>query len=369
MDDVSTVAQHLFSSDAFNRYEKLETEVESEGVNLFPVAFQKAKRLQKKLKMLRETDSIRLVILTTPNLAMTSVSDPRVREIQLIRELDYRNLLDALITGNKPSIVIFTNNSIPIIGTQSFVQLTENCSNCLFLMHDYDNHHWYRMSVFGALLSDVYVQAHRHSVPFLDTLLPHPTLILPIGVTQWERRFILNSLDKILEAKRSNSPSGMHRFYPRFEQRNRIIATIANHAPQVGFTDSTKFNNQNQEEKLQDWLQSKNQLCAPAGNDIPTRFFDSLITGGLPAIPLRMVNAIRSIGVREDHFISFGPLDLVSPESTIQRWSKRFDELGQEGLISRVTHCIETFHVDQTINKLLEVTFTLAEPDYLSNLD
>jgi hypothetical protein len=360
MDHIGATALQLVHSEVFNQLEKLETSIESEGVNLFPIAFQKSERLSKKLRMLRDAHAVRLVIITIPNLMMTSVTDDRISSVELIDTLEYEVIFDALANGNQPTIVLFTNNLIPHIGFKRFADLTGACSNCLFLMHDYDNHHWYRMSIFGALVSDVYVQAHRHNMPYLDTLLPHPTLTIPIGVTQWERQFILDSVDKILNAKRGDLPSGMHRFYPRFEQRNRIIATIANHAPDVGFTDSTRFNAQSQEEKLEDWVRTKVQLCAPAGHDIPTRFFDSLITGGLPAIPFRMVDAIRSVGVREDHFISFGPLDLVSPEAAIRRWCARFDELGREGLLSRVTHCIENFHVDRTIRNLLDVTFSLA---------
>jgi hypothetical protein len=359
-EQLTGVALALLNSDALTRLEALEIENERQSVELFPIAFQKAERLHSKLKTLRNSRTIRLIIFSIANLEMVRLKDHRVTEVELVNTYSYEAISHRLQTEKIPSIVIFTNNFLPSFGVQNFANLTSSSENCLFVMHDYDNHHWYKMSIFGALLSDVYVRAHQHSMPCLDALLPHPTLTVPIGVTQWERRFILNSLDKILEARRSDSPSGMHRFYPRFTQRNRIIATIANHAPQVGFTDSKKFNNQNQEEKLQDWIQSKNQLCAPAGNDIPTRFFDSLITGGLPAIPLRMVDAIRSIGVREDHFISFGPLDLVSPESTIQRWSKRFDELGPEGLLSRVTNCIEKFHVDQTLKKILDEIFALA---------
>jgi hypothetical protein len=227
-------------------------------------------------------------------------------------------------------------------------------------MHDYDNHHWYKMSIFGALLSDIYVRAHRHSMPYIDALLPHPTFTVPIGVTQWQRRFLFKSIDKILHAHRTERPGGRHRLYPRFELRNRMIATFALCAPEVGFTDCARFNNQSQEEKLEDWLTTKVQLCAPVGNDIPIRFFDSLITGGLPAIPERSEEAVRGIGVPEEHFISFGPIELANPAATVHAWSERFDKLGQAGIIARLSHCIEHFHIDHTIKKLLHLVFTLA---------
>jgi hypothetical protein len=217
------------------------------------------------------------------------------------------------------------------------------------------------MSVQCSLLSDFYFPGQFVVAPYLHQLAIHPIRTVPIGSIQWELDFLISNIGVIVSQTRKNKISGKHTPYVRFPYRNKVVATFAQTFNEVGFIDTTQFHDQSQESKLSSWIDSGFHLIVPVGGDIPIRFFDALVTGGIPVVPYSMTQLLANIGVHDNHYCTYGPGDLLDPNSAINYWESRF---GAENLLDRYSRVIKyasSFHVDSILEKLISYSIEELE--------
>ena len=111
---------------------------------------------------------------------------------------------------------------------------------------------------------------------------------IPCGSNQWSSDFIKNYGVNNLLNKRSLLPLGKYYFYEKFIHRNKLITTLSNNYPDIGFVQND-FHQLTPEQKWGEWSNHALHWIAPVLNDLPIRFFDALITGGIPIIPSGLV--------------------------------------------------------------------------------
>jgi hypothetical protein len=272
---------------------------------------------------------------------------------------------DELLEALDNSLVISTSNIFADIGSITFSKLYENLPNSIFVMHDYDNHHWISNNIQLAIFSDVYVPAHQDENLIASRLNPNVIGSIPCGSNQWSADFI-NGYGKInLLNKRSLLPLGKYYFYQKFIHRNKLITTLSKVFPTIGFVE-TDFHNLTPEQKWLEWSHHALHWIAPVLNDLPIRFFDALITGGIPIIPSGLKPFVESLQIPDDYYAIYRPLDLMDPKPLISTQGERFEKLGKNGIMERHEFALEHFHIDKIINKLIKNTLKLYDIERLS---
>jgi hypothetical protein len=337
----------------------------TEGENFFPTAYHKDIVKQKKQNFFRQNGLEKLVVIINET-NFGNVSD-RVNDRDVIKITDQELIalssrVDQLKTDLHGALVVLTNNNVAKIGIQTFQLLVDSCAHTIFAVHDFDNHHWVEMSVAIVESSDVYFPAHLDNYAIASRISPNVIAGIPCGSIQWKREFIEFHSPDLLNTKRSPGPLGKHYFYDDFKYRNQVLHTIGQQFPSVGLL-TNDYHGMRPSERWQEWVSSKLHLVVPVFNDLPIRFFDSLITGGIPLVPIGLKSYLNYLGIPECHFLTYSARDIVSSNEFIQSALGRFDRLGNEGIMSRHLYAMSHFHVDVSIRKMLEV----CEDIYVKN--
>ena len=254
------------------------------------------------------------------------------------------------------TILACTTNDLGKLGPQRIENFVRNSTNVVLAVHDYDNHHWFSMSTIALGLADIYLPAHDYNLQTISRLCHHPVYPVAVGSIQWTKQTLIEHQSAIVDAHRSNQLAGLHIFYPQFDLRNRIIATFSAAIPTVGFVQHDAYRNRPPLERLQAWLSAKIHLICPTTLDVPLRFFDALITGGMPVIPSGLIPTMQTLGISSDFYATYDIQDLLNPLKAQAKWLEIFDLQGKFGIQERFQFAINHFHLDS----VLDQAFNLA---------
>ena len=156
----------------------------------------------------------------------------------------------------------------------------------------------------------------------------------------------------MISIKRKESPLGRHNFYPKFEYRNKVITTISKHIPSVGFVDASCYHETGSSMRWNEWIGHSCHWIVPTKNDLPIRFFDALITGGIPIIPDSLKTQVDSLNIPAEYYESYAPIDVIDPIKVANRAHKKYISLGRLGLIERHIYTLKNFHLDAQVLKI-----------------
>ena len=320
----------------------------------FRLAFEKEKRVNYLISQVKGKPMPRLLLSNYYNFHPLSVEsfsaeiDVLDKEFFIVHDEADEERKAAYLFG---AIVIVCNSDA---GPRSdgYIKLYNRCTNTIFVMWDQDNHHWLSASTLLAAHSDLYVPTHRENHYALSRYNSAITELVPALSFQWTRKFLKQNTEKILSYPRSDEPLGMHSMYSRFVYRNRVITTLNHKFSSVGYT-APPFHSRTDEDRLREWCGHKSHWIVPVLNDIPTRLFDALITGGIPIVPesLRFLTPISDIG--REHILFYGPLDIVDPEAIVAKASAMFDQGGKEKILERHCYALDHLHGDVAIERIL----------------
>lgn len=250
-------------------------------------------------------------------------------------------------------VVIFTNNDLVKLGFQTFLQLRDAFPHNIYVVWDFDNHHWLECSLKAALLSDVYVPSHFDNLFLLSRFNPFMTEPINCGVVQWTYAFLLRHLSQMIDMPRSDEPLGRHTPYARFAYRQQVLLTLSQNLPFVGPCD-TKFHSLTAEEKLNKWCEHKTHFIVPALNDLPIRAFDALITGGIPLIPRPLMGLAHLAGIGDDEAVYYDSIDIAEPRNLVNAANRFFDRAGERGMLTRIEKALRLHHLDARIAKIAD---------------
>ncbi len=352
INSLSSASTLLLHDKRFEVYETLEQAIDD--TELFPVVALKALELEKKRGIFADaTHYNAFVLCDPPNFALGNLRHCAIESVTKVHSAKAQAILVELQANPTPAFVILTNNVLAKIGLTEFLQLRELTPHCLYIIQDYDCHHWYRLSAQCALLADLYVPAHFHTPPYVNLLATHPLHTIPIGSIQWSMDFLLANLPLICSQDRPTSIAGKHSLYSRFPLRNKLIATFSKSFPEVGFTDTHQFHQWTQEDKLRDWTRSSLHLVVPVSCDMPIRVFDALVTGGRPVVPYTMAQWLTTAGVPATAFECYGPREVLDPQGVLARWLKNAKEVAQTDVLEQLAEALNQLHVDAILKKLI----------------
>jgi hypothetical protein len=325
-----------------------------EKSDCFPVAFKKSKTYHVKRKTFAKKPFSNIVVISNETNLFNCSNQLAGRQVIKINDAELNTQWQA---NNRSldfehALVISTNNSLAKITPDRFAEIAEGAPNSVFAIHDYDNHHWVEMSHAAAVIADVYFPAHLDSCAIASRLGAKIVTGVPCGTIQWSSEFVSKQFASLISTNRIVGPLGFHYSYPRFQYRNRVIQTFNKKFEKVALV-SGDFHKRSPQERWQEWVGHKLHLISPVFNDLPIRFFDALVSGGLPLVPETGVGYLDLLGVPRDFYFSYSAADIIEPESLIRQAAEHFDDGGESGILNRHFFAMDNFHVDKILIDIL----------------
>jgi len=251
------------------------------------------------------------------------------------------------------SIVILSNNNVMTNNNiDQYMQLYLRNPSSVFVIWDFDNHHWLALSGVLAALCDLYTPTHFDNLESLSRL--NNVIAGPVcsGVIQWTKEFLTENLDTIMYSERTNDPLGTHISYPQFINRHKNLEILNRTLANVKSVDGS-YHSRDIMDRFKEWCSHKSHWIVPVLNDVPIRLFDSLITGGVPIVP-RSLKYHPAIANLHDHILFYDYEDIQNPLPITERANNLFDKRGTQGILDRHQISYYNNHVDNRIETILK---------------
>jgi hypothetical protein len=262
-----------------------------------------------------------------------------------------------------PAIIVLNNNTVEFsYGRDEFKAAVEEHKDVLFVVWDFDNHHWIRNSFFCAKTADIYIPAHFENITNLSYLAGHSIDVVPCGIGQ----FTINQMANYISMQSSElAPrrriTGMHRKYDQFPSRNFLINLFHQVAPDdVGFTPNNFHDPKNYGSNFSYWSSFCCSIVIPVHGDVPIRFFDTLGAGGIPIVPFYLKNVLDRFGIPENFYLKYHFDDLLSPDVLVESACRKFADGGTSGIVERISFAIDNHHITQSLRKILALSEELV---------
>lgn len=249
------------------------------------------------------------------------------------------------------SIVVVTNNDVCHAG-RLFGDYYNQCPNTIFVVWDWDNHHWLAISTYAAAHCDVYAPAHHENLYLMTRYNWNTVGPVYCATIQWSREFLAGHVTTMVNAQRSDEPLGMHFAYDPFVFRNRVTSTLSQHFPTIGFSNNN-FHDRSKEDRLIEWCSHKAHWIIPVLNDVPIRLFDALVTGGIPIVPSSMEHLPLVRDISREHILFYTPHDIINPTHIVARAVEMFNRGGVDKLVERHRYALDHHQGDGRVRSLL----------------
>lgn len=321
-----------------------------ETSDLFSLHHHKCDIKRKKISLLKNLKKFKNIYVIS-NLSTYHNICKTINENKVINISD-KDFLNSNIDFND-SLLLLTNNNLAQVGPADFSRFIEQYESSVVAIHDFDNHHWHHLSIACAMVADVYVPAHLSSNIVQSRINPNIDISLPCGTIQWTRELLFNHLEKIINLNRTKSPLGMHNFYEKFKYRNSIISTLGKQIPSVKL-NLDNFHIRSANDRFNEWASHSCHWIIPVYNDLPIRFFDALITGGIPIIPSSLVHQMEYFKIPAHFYVTHDALDILDPADVIENANDLFESQSVEGILERFQYCLDNFHVNAIASSIID---------------
>jgi hypothetical protein len=355
------IAFQLRESPLMEAHTNLRDQIEE--ADLFRISYQKSQIAAIKKQYFSENPIKKFTVITSFNNLDFVSSEINGRQIETIPYEQFSSIGDDLSTAElrlKDGITVLTNNTINRIGLEKFAKIYSATPTTIYVLQDIDSHHWHELSLQIAALVDVYAPGHSGAFIAEGRINPHLVTGIPIGTTQWSHDFLSEHIPKLSVKQRLDEPFGMHSFYPQFKFRNQAVVTLAKYSSYTGLqnsADTTGFLGRSAEQRWDDWTRHKLHWIIPVAHDLPNRFFDALVTGGIPLAPESLSTIIQQLGIPDKYICYYGSTDILQPLPIVELALERYKNLGgNEGALERAQYTASHFHVDRIVDQLINET-------------
>jgi len=233
---------------------------------------------------------------------------------------------------------------------EAFSAFYNNHPNTIFIGWDTDNHHTLQISMAFATLVDFYVQTQIENFYDLSRFNPLHAFV-PTGLLNMSRAVALGLFPEMLAAKRSDEPRGYFGFHGPFTWRNRIVTTLSEKHPNIGFFDDNRGFGV-ADNYLMDLIGFKTHWVVPVLNDASARIHEILATGGIPVVPQSLRYHPALDGLSDNHIVYYSLSDVLDTNSIVKEGLRKFDTQGLNGMRARFDYAMSN-HSDFNLMKIL----------------
>ena len=294
------------------------------------------------------------------------IDDSIYKNIQYIDTNYFENCTDVNLKAKTEYLnqsIVLVSNSVPQSSTQEQAVITlknyqyiyDNCPDTLFLGWDWDNHHHLHVSSIFASTSDIYFPTHLANDYELSRFCSKKFLV-PSSSHQWGRLFLTENIDCILRKDRLSEVFGRFVRYGLFGHRNKAINRLSTNLKYVELVDDlSSYKMMTQREKLNEWTSYKCHWVVPTLNDMSTRIFDALITGGVIIIPeiFKSDPVISRMDKRDCFF--YAENDIFDPIGIVSHALSSFDKCGLDGVLRRHRYALDNHNLDSRVKEILTI--------------
>ena len=355
---IEATEQNIIWSDARSKVAELAIKISQTGYNLVDsnLLLQAAIEKQKRRKIFQSIGKLSHIY------ASEFFSPVRVENIDSFgAEITFFSPSKLKEIIFKPGSIVVLNNNDCHYGTSldAYIEVYLKNKDVQFIVWDYDNHHWFTLSLDLALYSDSYAPAHHENYALLSMLSGRRLDVVPCGVSQFTHDFIEQNLEFLSSNDRKQEPLGKHVLYGH-ELRNFVINKVAADLPSVGFTEGS-YRDRTQEERLHEWASYTASFVSPVFGDVPIRIFDSLITGGIPIVPFYIDRYLEKLGIDRDWYVVYQFEDILEPKFLAEEANKKFAIGGADGVKSRILWTLKNHHLTSSLDSLITNYFNLQK--------
>jgi hypothetical protein len=221
----------------------------------------------------------------------------------------------------------------------------------IIVIWDWDNHHHLFISTTLSLASDLYFYSHNANEYEITKFCDY-SFHVQAASCQWEQEFLEENIALVVRRDRSNETLGRFVHYGLFESRNRLVERLSQKFRNIQFVDSGPYFQMSALERLDLWTGHKTHFIIPALNDVSTRIFDALVSGGVVILPQRYATKRFFEMLNENDYELYDEYDLLEPERLADRANTKFDREGVSGALRRATEALKK---DTGIGRLAEI--------------
>ena len=251
------------------------------------------------------------------------------------------------------SIIILNNNNAMVDNQLSkYWDMYLSHPTCVFVIWDFDNHHWFALSSMLAASCDLYVPTHADNLEPLSRFNNYIGGPVGSGTIQWTKEYLRDNWTIITDTERRNEPLGHHIEYPQFPIRQKNLQILNQTLSEVKPVDGS-YHSRDMMDRFKEWCSHKVHWIVPVLNDAPIRAYDALITGGIPILP-RSLKYHRDIVDMHDHILFYDYEDVRYPKPITQKAVELFDKRGKAGILDRHNLVINNYHVDNRVVSILK---------------
>jgi hypothetical protein len=206
------------------------------------------------------------------------------------------------------------------------------------------------------LLADLYIPAHIESNLIASRFSSRFSVCIHPGVTQWSKSFLNEHLNIILEKKRLDLLFENHTNHKKFKYRSGIIKKLTQSYQKIESNhdeSNLSYHDRSKIDRLKEWVGYKSHWIVPTLNDLPIRFFDALVTGGIPIVPKSLMTYLEHLKVPSEFYETYDLADIEGPNVIVQKVVNKFDNEGEQGIMQRYRFVIDNFHAENTLQKVI----------------
>ena len=253
----------------------------------------------------------------------------------------------------KNSIIILSNNNVMVDeNLNRYIELYLSSPTSVFVIWDFDNHHWLSLSSMLATACDLYIPTHCDNLEVLSRFNNVMAGPISAGVIQWNKEFLKDNKDIITNTERSNDPLGTHIEYRQFPLRQKNLQILNKTLPNVKLVNGD-YHSREMLDRFTEWCSHKAHWIVPVLNDAPIRLFDSLLTGGIPIVP-RSIKYHKDVIDLWDHILFYDYEDIQNPLPITEKANNLFDERGIQGVLDRHAKVLYNYHIDNRVEAILK---------------
>lgn len=235
----------------------------------------------------------------------------------------------------------------------------------------WDNHHSRKRNLQIAPMTDLFLPAHSYCAPYL--MSPHSILggHMPLGTYQWSRKTSAALFDRHRDRLRDDALHGGYVAWNIAQKRadfvRDMIEGLSGHALRLlGAGGRSRYFGWGPEERWLDWAAHKAGLILPFQKDLSTRFFDSLLTGQVPIVPVWCEDFDKVIDDATAKALPVVRLVEENVAAVQQAWAEaiaRYDADGAAGAERRHRYALDNHHLIHRLAPICRQVRALAARD------
>jgi hypothetical protein len=226
----------------------------------------------------------------------------------------------------------------------------------------WDNHHSPEKTLRINQLADVVVPGHKFCAGYMKMPSAVLGLHVPLGTNQWTRTDADRFFAQSAEMPRGNA---LHGGFVRWDmgggkKRVELVTMLRQRLPENALSllspaERNRYHQMSPADRWRDWSRYKAGLILPLAQDLSTRFFDSLLTGQIPIVPMSCLDLDSVIPPSLQEQLPVIRFAEETPDAIEAAWRTalaRFDAEGLAGAERRHCYALQNHHIMQRLKSI-----------------